>query len=237
MVGGTENGLLYIWGGEQGRLLQKLSNHQHPIKYCEFSADNSKFLSADTSGKMVLWQLTIKMEVNYHVELKPHEGSIEMVIFYLGLPPRRIVSCGSDKNLHLYDGSSGNFIKKMLGHSDSVVKVDVSYDGSMIVSGDKNGKVILWDGFTGEMKRKFSCPDGEVEDLHFMCGSAYVCALDIIQGNNVVHIYDTLTGSYTSCLLFSGKITSISTSKGEPTWMVCTLNDESVKFVQVYNLH
>lgn len=242
VIGGTGNGVLYLWYGEMQKKMKKLEQHQSLITYCEFSTDGSRFLSADMDGNITMWKLInrgCELEVNV-IELESHQDSVEMAVFYSGVHPLRIVSCSSDYNLHLYDGSSGNFIRKMQGHSGEVMRVAVSPDGSVVASGDDRAQVIIWDGLTGELKRKCNCIGGLISDLHFLGGSDFVCTLHNEQGSwarNIIRIYDTTTGSCVSCLLFPCKIVAISTGKHKwKNLMLCTLNDGSIRFVEMHNL-
>lgn len=52
--------------------------------------------------------------------------------------------------LRLWDLKEGVVLKKMVGHSASVVSLAVSRDGRLIASGDENGELIVWHGDTGD---------------------------------------------------------------------------------------
>jgi WD40 repeat protein len=60
---------------------------------------------------------------------------------------RRMVTSSFDKTLRLWDSKDGVVLKKKKGHGSGV---QLSGDGQMIASGDKDGDIIAWHGDTGE---------------------------------------------------------------------------------------
>ena len=53
--------------------------------------------------------------------MQSHRKSVEQVVFSPG-QLQRIVSGGADCMLHLYDGPTGDLIKKMEGHKSGTLK-------------------------------------------------------------------------------------------------------------------
>ena len=234
VVGGTGDGYLYLWHGEGYKSVKVLQAHQSLITFCEFSPDGQRFISADMDGKIVLWQLIDGggvLGVNM-VSLEEHEDSIEQV-YFSPYQARRIVSCSCDKTLHLYNGPSGDLLKKLKGHKEEVFRVTFSFDGSLIASGDGKGQVLLWDGYTGELKRCLPISGSQILDLCFVCGNQFICTRD--QYGGIIQIYDVATGSPVSCLSFSAPVCTVVASPGvDDPWLLCGLKDESVKFVRFH---
>lgn len=54
------------------------------------------------------------------------------------------VSGGEDDNGYLWDTVSGEALQKLDGHSDSVVAVGFSHDGSLVATGGMDGRVRVW---------------------------------------------------------------------------------------------
>ena len=67
--------------------------------------------------------------------MQSHRKSVEQVVFSPG-QLQRIVSGGADCMLHLYDGPTGDLIKKMEGHKSGILKIAYSKCGCFLVSGD-----------------------------------------------------------------------------------------------------
>jgi len=61
-----------------------------------------------------------------------------------------MVTSSDDKTLCLWDLKDGVVLKEMEGHGCWVKAVAVSKDGKLIASGDGEGKLMTWDGDTGE---------------------------------------------------------------------------------------
>ncbi|MYB02426.1 WD40 repeat domain-containing protein, partial [Candidatus Poribacteria bacterium] len=51
----------------------------------------------------------------------------------------------SDKTVRLWDAETGNLLKTLMGHMDSVEGVSLSPDGKTLVSGSVDGTILLWD--------------------------------------------------------------------------------------------
>ena len=234
VVGGTGDGYLYLWHGEDYKSVKVIQAHQSLITFCEFSPDGQRFVSADMDGKIALWQLIDGggvLQVNM-VSLEEHEDSIEQVFFSPG-QAQRIVSCSCDGTLHLYNGPSGDLLKKMKGHNGEVLRVTFSSDGSLIASGDGSGRVLLWDGYTGELKRHLQLSGSQVLDVSFICGDQFVCTRD--QHESFVQVCDVATGSHISCLSFSAPVCTMAASPSASNpWFLCGLKDEAVKFVKLH---
>lgn len=59
-----------------------------------------------------------------------------------------IINCGSSfvsLQVILWDWHTGKQMGQLVGHQSPVVSVEMSLDGSRMVSGDKDGIVIIWD--------------------------------------------------------------------------------------------
>lgn len=121
----------------------------------------------------------------------------------------------------------------MKGHNGEVLRVTFSSDGSLIASGDGSGRVLLWDGYTGELKRHLQLSGSQVLDVSFICGDQFVCTRD--QHESFVQVCDVATGSHISCLSFSAPVCTMAASPSASNpWFLCGLKDEAVKFVKLH---
>ena len=71
-----------------------------------------------------------------------------------------LVSVGgdSDKSVKLWRAADGTLIRKLTGHSGSVLSVGVSADGGQVASGSADGTVRLWRLSDGALLWKTSGP-------------------------------------------------------------------------------
>lgn len=240
VVGGTGEGMIYIWYGENCELLQVIKEHQHLITCLKFSPNGKSFVSADMEGFINMWLLFYdvqeKLEI-HKISLQNHKDSIEQVIFSPG-QLQRVVSGGADNMLHMYDGLSGDLIKKMEGHKSEILKLAYSKCGTLLVSGDGKCQLILWDGITGQLLRYFaSSPSHVLLKLYFTGNDEYICTLDANQDQFIV--YSISDGMLASILGFSSPISTLAASscKDETKgYIVCGMRDGAVKFLKLCNI-
>jgi WD40 repeat protein len=66
----------------------------------------------------------------------------------------QVVIAQSDNNITLYDSTTGELIRTFVGHTGAVKDIDVSDDGSLLVSGSEDRSLRLWEIATGvELRR------------------------------------------------------------------------------------
>jgi len=240
IVGGTGEGLIHIWYGENCESTKIIKEHQHLINCLEFSPTSNSFVSADMEGFLNMWLLFYdeKEELCIHqVSMQRHKNDIEQVTFSPG-QIQRIVSGGADHILHLYDGLTGDLIKKMEGHKSDISKIVYSKCGRLLVSGDYKCQLILWDGITGQLLRHItSSPRPHLLKLYFTGNDEYICTLDI--NRDQFSVYSISDGMPVSVLGFSSPINTFAASslKDETKgYVICGLKDGSVKFLKLCNI-
>jgi WD40 repeat protein len=78
----------------------------------------------------------------------------------------RLVSCGDDMLVKLWETDSGKLIRTFAGHATktpqghvtALYAVAVSRDGKYLASGDRHGTVIVWETDTGQVAHQFEVP-------------------------------------------------------------------------------
>lgn len=75
---------------------------------------------------------------------------------------KKIISCGSDKNVKIWDLMSGRLIKTLEGHTDIVYTAVVSNDSVYAVSASRDQSVRIWHIRTGREILKIPAHDGIV---------------------------------------------------------------------------
>ena len=235
VVGGTGKGDLYIWHGEENSV-KIIKEHQALINCIQFSSEGDCFVSGDMEGFIIMWKVAYnedQVEL-IKVPMQRHEDDVEQVIFSPG-QLQRIVSCGSDKRLHMYNSLTGDIIHKMEGHSSQVLKIAYSASGEYIVSGDGKSQLILWDGFTGQLIRQFDSFSGHlILNLCFSAEDEYVCTRD--SNHDFVRVYSVSTGKCVSQIDFSSPISTFAASSlkaGSHSHMICGLKDGSIKCLRM----
>ncbi|XP_068083763.1 WD repeat domain-containing protein 83 isoform X2 [Anabrus simplex] len=72
-------------------------------------------------------------------------GILLYVIWSLTAIRSQIVSCGKDKNVILWDVSTGKILRTYHGHASSVTCVQFNEESSVAVSGSQDNTVMCWD--------------------------------------------------------------------------------------------
>jgi WD40 repeat protein len=55
-----------------------------------------------------------------------------------------LLSASDDKNIAVWNVSSGALANTLTGHTDAVVSLALSHDGKLLVSSSKDGTIRLW---------------------------------------------------------------------------------------------
>ncbi|KAG6906522.1 hypothetical protein DXG01_013455, partial [Tephrocybe rancida] len=71
----------------------------------------------------------------------------------IGFSPdgKLVVSGSNDESVHIWDALTGDFVKELKGHTDSVLSVAFSPDGKQVVSGSHDKSVCIWDALSGDL--------------------------------------------------------------------------------------
>ena len=241
VAGGTGEGTIHIWYGENCKLVKILKEHEHLITCLEFSPNSNCLVSADMEGFIKMWLLSYdgheELEI-YKVNLQSHKDNVEQVLYSPAGQLQRIVSGSSDHMLHLYDGLTGGLIKKLEGHKSGILKLAYSKCGKLLVSGDGKCQLILWDGITGQLLRYFNSPLGSVLlKLYFTGNDEYICTLD--SNHDQLTVYKVSDGKPVSVLGFSSPISALAASSLQDKikgYIICGMKDGSVKFLKLVTL-
>ena len=241
VAGGTGEGTIHIWYGENCKLTEVLKEHEHLITCLEFSPNSNCLVSADMEGFIKMWLLSYdgdkELEI-YKVNLQSHKDNVEQILYSPAGQLQRIVSGSSDCMLHLYNGFTGNLIKKLEGHKSEIVKLAYSNCGKILVSGDGSCQLILWDGITGQLLCYFNSSSSDsLLELYFTGNDEYVCTLDANQDQ--LTVYKVSNGKPVSVLGFSSPISTLAASSLQDEikgYIICGMKDGSVKFLKLVTL-
>jgi WD40 repeat protein len=83
------------------------------------------------------------------------------------VPGDRAVTGSYDGTLKLWHVSDGAEIATLTGHQGMVETIAVSPRDGSIASGSRTGELLLWDGKSGDLRRKFETQDNAISRLRF----------------------------------------------------------------------
>jgi WD40 repeat protein len=151
VVGGGDDGLLYVWDARDGTLLQRLAGHHEVVMNVACSPDGTRLVSAGRSGgsgELVVWDIQSWQPVR---ALAQQEG----VIYAVAWSPDGawVVSGGSDGRLRWWQVESGECVLVRLAHTGTIRSLKVSPDGRRLASCGDDGAITIWELESGEHLR------------------------------------------------------------------------------------
>jgi WD40 repeat protein/tRNA A-37 threonylcarbamoyl transferase component Bud32 len=119
--------------------------HREEVTGVAFSPDGTHLASSSRDGTVKLWGLPPQPDT---LPLRPH-APVESVAF--SPDRRRIVTAGGIGNhqVKIWDVATGEELRTLEGHPDSVRSVAVSLDGKWIASASFDGTVKVWEADSG----------------------------------------------------------------------------------------
>src|SRR5262249_58115619 len=63
----------------------------------------------------------------------------------------KLLSCGEDRLIHVWDAATGKELKQLKGHTGQVIGVAISPDGRMVASSGWDCQLRVWNLATGEL--------------------------------------------------------------------------------------
>ncbi|KAF3191471.1 hypothetical protein TWF106_010878 [Orbilia oligospora] len=156
---GSQDKLIKVWDGKDGKLLHTLKSHSHWV--------NHLALSTDHVLRTGFYDHTGKSPSTYEEKKKLAKERYEKAATIGGQIIERLVSASDDFTMYLWEPSKDTKpIKRLLGHQKLVNHVTFSPDGRLIASASFDNHVKLWDARTGDF----------LSSLRGHVGAVYQCA-------------------------------------------------------------
>ena len=161
LVGGGEDGHVYVWDARGGTQFLRLAGHHGVIMSVAFSPDGTRLASGSgsqgqaDSGELFVWDA-------HSGERHPAWGAGNSafvrhpgVVSALTWAPsgELVVSGGSDGRLRWWDMQSGECMRVREAHQGTVQALKLSPDGGRLASCGEDGAITIWDLERGEHLR------------------------------------------------------------------------------------
>jgi WD40 repeat protein len=187
LVEGTESGELTIRNAKSGRVVKEVSFRAGGLYWCGFSPDGKRI--AAIPGKLKAFYVVDpnRRPAKYG---EPERGLVgywghEKRVNCCAWSPdgKSILSASDDRTLRVWDVSSGQSIRTLVGHSDIVRSCAFLSDGRHAVSAGDDGTLRLWD-----------CQQGSEEGMYWlwgdgMCSAASQCGGRFCCGDSNGNVY------------------------------------------------
>ncbi|WP_420315792.1 caspase family protein [Ekhidna sp.] len=184
---GGGDGKIIIWNEKTGKQIKKINAHREPIFDIELSHNKKYLASTAWDGVISLWDTETWERYNYIYT----EGSSTYSLAFTGNDAYLVVAM-LDQTLRLYEVETKRFVKEFVGHTDNVTMVKTIDDD--IVSASWDGKVIVWDLYSGLIKQRLN-----VGKSVFGVAS-YNDQLLTVGADRLVHFWNKQTGEKTASL-------------------------------------
>lgn len=216
LASGSSDGSIRLWNLTNGNTLHVLMRHHYGVIALDFSPSGELLASGGIDNKINLWNVssgehlqTWSMYPHGVIDLKWSPdgktlavgGGEWMVDNKLGNQP--------DKLLQLLDGTTGEVLRSFIGHTDAVMSLAFSKDGSKLISGSWDKSTRLWNVSSGLELRVFSNHTDKVTSAVFSNDESMIISGSLDQ---TVKLWDVDTGEITSELQANHSIWSIALS-------------------------
>jgi len=129
-----------VWDVEEGQRIKKLSGHQQIVNSCSPSRRGPPLLvSGADDGTTKVWDLRSRRCV------KTFEHQYQILAVSFDDVSERIFAGSIDNCIRVYNLRKGAEEGVLEGHTDSVTGVDLSKDGSYLLSNSMDQTVRMWD--------------------------------------------------------------------------------------------
>jgi mono/diheme cytochrome c family protein len=140
---GDRNGNLHVWEAATGQELYTLKGHRNWITALSWRADSQMLVSASEDATSKLWQVKDEREAR---NTTAHNGG---ALFAHCYHDGRMVTCGRDNNITLWDANGGR-TRNLAVTNDLPVRAVLTHDGNRIIGADWLGNVTVWNAADGK---------------------------------------------------------------------------------------
>lgn len=140
LVSGSDDFTLHLWDPLKTRKpLQRMTGHQQPINFVQYSPDGTMIASASFDKSVRIWN---GFNGKFLMVFRAHVQSVYQVAW--SADSRLLVSSSKDSTIKLWDLKKKKMIEDLPGHADEVFAVDWSPDGHRVCSGGKDRVLKIW---------------------------------------------------------------------------------------------
>ena len=137
------------------------SNHSWPITGIAYCRNGTQMYMSKCSTGVALWTTTVTQVQ----ELPKHAGVVEC---HAVNQPTSLLATGSyDKSIILWNFTTGDYRKTLLGHTKLINSLVFSDDGVLLASGGYDRMIIVWDVASGSLVHKLGPRDSRLDVLAF----------------------------------------------------------------------
>ena len=185
-----------LWDATTGKEVRTFKGHNLGIYSVTFSPDGKTLATTSEDQTVRLWDV----ETGKELACSSHTGDVYHAVF--SPDGKRVATCGSDNLVILWDATNLKALFRLEGHTNRVVTVSFSPDGTRLTSAcgtdarndttEPGGEVKLWDAATGQ--EVFSLPPKSATGVLTIAFSPDGKRLAGACMGNKVKVWETATG-------------------------------------------
>lgn len=150
--------VLKLWDVEKNTLYHKFIGHHAEITSVLFSPKGDMIVSASLDGSVKIWNPVSKSLAQTFFAPEKARGFLSIAMSadsqYLAAGLNTLV--GEDNGIEVWDVASKKLLKSLPGHKASVTSISFDRDARLLVSGDSEGNIAVWDLATGNRTHDFT---------------------------------------------------------------------------------
>ena len=141
VVTGGNDGAARIWDAESARQEIVLAGHEERVSFAAYSPDGRKVVTSSEAGLARLWDVSPEGRREVFTVFDP---SVVIQARYSG-DGASFVTSSFTGVVSVWDSASGELLAELRGHEGPVHGVDITADGSTVVSGARDNTARVWD--------------------------------------------------------------------------------------------
>jgi len=155
IISGSEDKTIKLWEVSSGRELRTYNGHQSIVNDVLFTPNDAQLISASKDGHIYFW------EVLTGNILKSYEQPKENILRLALSPDGHYLAVGSTgDNINVYDTRLDSIIYSVKGSRMARDNVFINAQGTKLITGLDNRRVIIYELATGELIKEYAPSDG-----------------------------------------------------------------------------
>ena len=202
LASASDDKTIRLWNTTTGESFKTLTGHTDWVNALVVLQDGT-LASGSADNTIRLWNTTTRLRKS-RVYIASTGVSVKTLIGHTGgwvrllvvLPDGRLASASADKTIRLWNTTTGELCKTLIGHTDWVGSLVVLPDGRL-ASGSADNTIRLWNTTTGESVKTLIGHTGWVRSLVVLPDGR----LSSNSGDRTIRLWNTTTGESVKTLI------------------------------------